>query len=420
MNATTEEIEVSGKKVRFDGKYWIDGNGIRHRYVDPMNDEGFKLLFGTEGNEDLLKELLNRVIPGADIVDLKYNNVEHNGLVQGDGKAIFDVYCEDSEGVRFLVEMQNWSQRHFNKRAVYYSTYAIQDQAAKERRHQIKTLGKDRWDYNYAPVYVVCFLSFEMRRPPRELEKIRQEDRYMSLYKYKDVETEEELGDGTTLVFIEMMKFRKGLSDCKTEREQWLHSMKNMSVQLEIPDEITDPHLREVYKKAEIAAMPQDKRITYISHIMSRNDELNSRAEMLEEALAEGKAKGIEEGREIGREIGLEEGREIGREIGLEEGREEGIREGRKMGLEEGHEKGLAEGREEGWEKGLAEGREEGRKKGLKEGRKMGLAEGHEKGIREGRAEEKMETARKLKALGIDIRTIAKATDLDETVIAGL
>ena len=194
----------------------------------------------------------------------------------------------------------------------------------------------------------------------------------MSLYRYKDLETQEELGDGTTLVFVEMMKFRKGWSDCMTAREQWLHSMKNMSIQLEVPDEITDQRLREVYTKAEIAAMPREKRITYISHIMSRNDELNSRAEMLESALAEGRAKGIEEGREIGREMGLEEGRE----------------------------------------RGLAEGREEG----LKEGREVGLAEGREKGREEG----KMATAAKLKQLGVDIRTIVLATGLDEEVISGL
>jgi len=420
MKATIEEIEVSGRKARFDGKYWIDGDGIKHRYVDPMNDEGFKLLFGSEGNEDLLKELLNRIIPGVDIVDLRYNNVEHQGLVQGDGKAIFDVYCEDSEGVRFLVEMQNWSQRHFNKRAVFYSTYAIQDQAAKERKHQIKTLGKDRWDYNYAPVYVVCFLSFDMRRPPRELEKIKQEDRYLSLYKYKEIETEEELGDGTTLVFVEMLKFRKGLSDCRTSREQWLHSMKNMSIQLEVPEEITDPHLREVYGKAEIAAMPHDKRITYISQVMSRNDELNSRAEMLEEALAEGRVKGIAEGREIGLEIGREEGLEEGRREGLEIGREEGLEEGRKEGLEKGREEGLEEGRREGLEKGREEGLEEGRKEGLEKGREEGLEEGRKQGLEKSREEEKMVMAGKLKRLGVDMQTIVQATGLEADLIAGL
>ena len=60
-------------------------------------------------------------------------------MTEDDDRAIFDVYCEDADGVRFLVEMQNWSQHYFNKRAVYYSTYAIQDQAAREKKHQQKT-----------------------------------------------------------------------------------------------------------------------------------------------------------------------------------------------------------------------------------------------------------------------------------------
>ena len=66
-------------------------------------------------------------------------------MTEDDDRAIFDVYCEDADGVRFLVEMQNWSQHYFNKRAVYYSTYAIQDQAAREKKHQQKTLGKENF-----------------------------------------------------------------------------------------------------------------------------------------------------------------------------------------------------------------------------------------------------------------------------------
>ena len=51
--------------------FWIDKNGVKHRYVDPLLDEGFKILFGSEGNEDLLIDLLNKVLPGAEIRDLK-------------------------------------------------------------------------------------------------------------------------------------------------------------------------------------------------------------------------------------------------------------------------------------------------------------------------------------------------------------
>ena len=167
-----KEETVLETEIVFDGTYWIDKNGVKHRYVDPTSDEGFKIVFGTEGNEDLLIGLLNEVIPEAKIVHLTYRNTEHLSMFKQDGKAVFDVYCEDADGVKFLVEMQNWSQRYFNKRAVYYSTFAIQDQANKEKKHQLKTLAKDEWDYNYAPVYVVCFLNFNMRKNQSTMQKI--------------------------------------------------------------------------------------------------------------------------------------------------------------------------------------------------------------------------------------------------------
>ena len=311
---------VSETDIVFDGMFWIDNNGVKHRYVDPLLDEGFKILFGSEGNEDLLIDLLNKVLPGAEIRDLKYCNTEHHGMTESEGNAIFDVYCEDVDGVRFLVEMQNWSQQYFNKRAIYYSTFAIQDQAAKEKRHQLKTLGKDKWDYNFAPVYLVCFLTFNMKRSLPNLTKVKEDD-YISIYKYTDVETNELLGDGTTLIFIEMKKFCKSLKECSSEKERWICSLKSMGEQLEMPQELSGTILQTMYDKAALAAMSPEKRTIYISKTMSRNDELNSRAEMIEEALQEGYAKGLDEGLAEGVIKGREEGRAEGRAEGREEGR---------------------------------------------------------------------------------------------------
>ena len=59
--------------------------------------------------------------------------------------------------------------------------------------------------------------------------------------------------------------------------------------------------------------MPKDLKLIYTNYIMSRNDELNSRAEMLEDARAEAYAKGVALGREDGFEVGREEGRAEGR-----------------------------------------------------------------------------------------------------------
>ena len=94
-----KEDSVSEKDIVFDGTFWIDKNGVKHRYVDPMSDEGFKILFGSEGKEELLMALLNEVIPDANIVQLSYKNNEHFGMLKEDGKAVFDVYCEDADEI---------------------------------------------------------------------------------------------------------------------------------------------------------------------------------------------------------------------------------------------------------------------------------------------------------------------------------
>ena len=59
-------------------------------------------------------------------------------------------------------------------------------------------------------------------------------------------------------------------------------------------------------------------------------------------------------------------------------------------------------------------------KKGLEIGHEQGLAEGLEQGREEGREEEKLTTAAKLKALGVDPVLISKVTGLSEDVIAKL
>ena len=71
--------------------------------------------------------------------------------------------------------------------------------------------------------------------------------------------------------------------------------MKNMRGQLEIPEGITGTELEPLYSKGEIAALPKSKKLNYISYIMSRNDELNSRAEQIADAKEEGRAEGREE-----------------------------------------------------------------------------------------------------------------------------
>ena len=70
----------------------------------------------------------------------------------------------------------------------------------------------------------------------------------------------------------------------------------------------------------------------------------------------------------------------------------------------------------EGREKGMREGRE----KGMQEGREEGMQEGREEGIKEGIKEGKLETAKKMKSLGVSTDIIVEATGLSLEEIAEL
>ena len=121
------------------------------KYINPFTDFGFKKLFGTEPNKDLLIDFLNAVVlpKQRKIKDLSYRKNEHIGNTELDRKAIFDLYCIGADGERFIVEMQKAKQNYFKDRSVFYSTFPIQEQAQ-----------RGDWDYKLSEVYTVGVLDF--------------------------------------------------------------------------------------------------------------------------------------------------------------------------------------------------------------------------------------------------------------------
>jgi predicted transposase/invertase (TIGR01784 family) len=124
---------------------------IREKYINPFTDFGFKKLFGSEYNKDLLIDFLNQVLGDREqIKDLTYLNSEKLGKTQSDRKAIFDLYCENEQGDKFIIELQNVPQQYFKDRSIFYATFPIQEQAQKGTQ----------WDYNLKAVYTVSILNF--------------------------------------------------------------------------------------------------------------------------------------------------------------------------------------------------------------------------------------------------------------------
>ena len=322
----------TGRLVEIDGITYQFIEGKLYRYADLTFDKGFKIVLGRPGSEEVLKHLLNSLL-GTSIVHLEYRNTEHPGMTEEERSSRFDVYCEDETGSCFQVEMQNWSQKYFYKRAIYYSSLVLMDQAAKAQREYKETIGRKTgkgWDYNFQPLYVVSILNFSNWTSKNAQAK---HNPYISTYRYVDIETKEELGNSTNLVFIDLHGFNKKEDECETMQDFWMYSIKNMHSLLTCPAKVVGTEIEDLYVKSELAKMTVEQRKKYETDIMTRNDILNSIAEQLEDARAEAEKIGLAEGLARGMEEGMQQGMQQGLQQGIEEGRADAVRKMLSAGL---------------------------------------------------------------------------------------
>ena len=221
----------------------------RERYINPYTDFGFKKLFGTEMNKDLLISFLNALFNNEEkvIEDVQYLNSEHLGDGYGDRRAVFDVYCKTKDGGRFIVEMQKAEQTYFKDRSLYYSTFASREQAPK---------GKD-WDYHLEDVYTVGVLNFKF--PSNEYPA----DKYRHEIKLKDVEDNHVFYPKLTFVYLEMPKFNMTEDELVTMFDKWMFVLRNLSRLLDRPKALQDRIFDRLFEQAEIAKYSPEERREY-------------------------------------------------------------------------------------------------------------------------------------------------------------
>lgn len=79
MKQKNDSNSPKGRLVKVDGVQFQLIDGKLYRYADLTMDKGFKIVFGQIGSEELLKNLLNRLL-GTRISRLTYRNTEHPGI----------------------------------------------------------------------------------------------------------------------------------------------------------------------------------------------------------------------------------------------------------------------------------------------------------------------------------------------------
>lgn len=259
---------------------------FKEKYINPFTDYGFKRLFGEEPNKDLLLDFLNELLKEqeGEIKEISYLPAEKLPISQGDRKAVFDLYCTNEKGEKFIVELQKTKQKYFKDRTLYYSTFPIQEQAI---------VGQD-WDFKLKNVYLIAILDFVFDEDKNEPEKFRYN------VKLSDIETKKVFYDKLTFVYLEMPKFNKTEKELKTKYYKWLFVLKNLNKLDRIPVELKESIFLKLFETAEIAKLNKEEFRKYQESLNAYRDIKNSVDTAWEEG---GKNKQIEIARN-----GLKEG----------------------------------------------------------------------------------------------------------------
>jgi len=246
---------------------------MKAKYINPFTDFGFKKIFGEEASKPLLIDFLNALLPQQNkIVDLSFKNTEQLGHSEADRKAIYDIYCENESGEKFIVELQKAKQNYFKERTIYYSTFPIREQAE-----------KGEWNYNLKAVYCVGILDFTFDDYKNEPEK----SEVVHTIKLKN-QNGKTFYDKLTYIYLEMPNFKQVENELKSRLDKWLYFIKHLEDFQTIPSIFIDTIFTQAFEKAELAKFDQSELDRYENSLKSYRDLKG----VIDTAFDEGKMEG--------------------------------------------------------------------------------------------------------------------------------
>jgi len=216
--------------------------------LNPKIDLVFKKIFGTEKNKNILKSLINSILPKEEqVVELTIKNPYNEQDFIGDKLSIVDIKATDENGNWYDIEIQVKEQKHYGKRAIFYHSEIYGNQLTEG----------DTYDKLHKTI-IISILDFDY---------FSKDKRYFRRCCYKDFETDELYPqlDYADLYFIELRKFDNELKNIKTTLERWITFL-NKATEYEkdtIPEELQEPEIVQAFDTIEEMSLNTKEREYY-------------------------------------------------------------------------------------------------------------------------------------------------------------
>ncbi len=216
--------------------------------LNPKIDLVFKKIFGTEHNKNILKSLINSILPqNEQVVELTIKNPYNETDFVGDKLSVVDIKATDENGKWYDIEIQIKEQKHYGKRAIFYHSEIYGNQLSEG----------DTYD-KLRKTIIISILDFDY---------FLKDKRYFRRCCYKDFETGElypEL-DYADLYFIELRKFDNDLKNIKTTLDRWITFL-NKATEYErdtLPSELNEPEIIQAFDTIETMNLKTKEREYY-------------------------------------------------------------------------------------------------------------------------------------------------------------
>ena len=314
-------------------------------YVDLLSDPGFKTVFCSPDNSDLLIALINVMLPNDRHVEKIVNirNEVASPSIDG-GRVVMDLTCIDEQGRVFDIEVQKVSNDSLFKRFVNYAckTYELglrrptdADSSKSDRRNvrdNIKAMkdefaneimqdefanGIDEIDAaetsssaaeinvrplyrpsiysRLKPVYVIVILKSK----PMPEDGVTYGQRLFSHYTLKEYSTNEFAPSTINIIFASLGFFDKKPGECKTDLDRWCYMFKHLGKMKNLPSWVEDKVMARLLSASRVANFNKVQKKLYIKMSMDKEaliDDLNSVWNFgVKKGLKQGRKQGIQQ-----------------------------------------------------------------------------------------------------------------------------
>ena len=319
-------------------------------YVDLLSDPGFKTVFCSPDNSDLLIALINVMLHNDRHVEkiINIRNEVASPSIDG-GRVVMDLTCIDEQGRVFDIEVQKVSNDSLFKRFVNYAckTYELglrrptdADSSKSDRRNlrdnikamkdefaneimqdefaneideiddaetsstaveiddaeiDVRPLYRPSIYSRLKPVYVIVILKSK----PMTEDGVTYGQRLFSHYTLKEYSTNEFAPSTINIIFASLGFFDKKPGECTTDLDRWCYMFKHLGKMKNLPSWVEDKVMARLLSASRVANFNKVQKKLYIKMSMDKEaliDDLNSVWNFgVKKGLKQGRKQGIQQ-----------------------------------------------------------------------------------------------------------------------------